>query len=158
VLSAFVKAADLRRTARTRTVKSWLRAGRCPSIESGVAWLGTIGQHTATRRPTRTTSKCALVATRPSAAFQCREVIATVNGIQRHWIVCIKGAGQDGSAKLQVRYASDATTGKLRLATTQEDALRFDTKTEAEACAQLHRERGIVEQVDVLEVAGTWRK
>lgn len=80
-----------------------------------------------------------------------------MSGIQRHWIVCLRRAGQHGAAKVEVRYASDLTPSDHKLAMSQEEALRFDSRAEADACAQLYRDRGIAEQVDVLEVAGTWR-
>lgn len=81
-----------------------------------------------------------------------------MSGIQRHWIVCLKRPGQDGALKVEVRYASDMTPSALELAATQEEALRFDTQTEADDCAQLYRDRGIAKEVDVFEVAGTWRR
>jgi hypothetical protein len=81
-----------------------------------------------------------------------------MSGIQQHWIVCLKRPGQDGAATVEVRYASDMAPSVLELAATQEDALRFDTQAEADTCAQLYRDRGIATDVDVFEVAGTWRK
>jgi hypothetical protein len=81
-----------------------------------------------------------------------------MGGIQRHWVVCIKRSDQHGAATTEVRYASDLTPSDRRLAASQEQELRFDNQAEAQACAQLYRDRGIAEQVDVLEVGGTWRK
>jgi hypothetical protein len=81
-----------------------------------------------------------------------------MSGIHRHWIVCLKRSGQNGALKMEVRYASDLEPSARKLATSQEEALRFDTQAEAETCARLYRARGIAEQVDVLEVAGTWVK
>jgi hypothetical protein len=81
-----------------------------------------------------------------------------MSGIQRHWIVCLKRGGQDGAKKMEVRYASDLTPSDRKLSVSQEGALRFDSRGDADACAQLYRARGIAEQVDVLEVAGTWSK